>query len=379
MRHLHFTQSLEPLHGGGLASSTVTLHRQLLDLGVHSTLCSTFGEAPQRLATHALEFHRVKPDFIYYAPELRRNVKGLVSDAEVLHGHGLYVGTNYLFGREARRQRKSLVYHVHGFFEPWILQRSRWKKLLVHWLFEDGNFRQVRLWRALTNKEAGQIRACGIRAPIVVVPNGLALEEYPERPSSQASIETPWIPNLTKRGPRLLFLGRLHEKKGLDLLLRAWASLRAECRSWELVIAGPDERGYLSRLQDLARSLGIRDQLLFTGAVTAEPKKELLRSADLFVLPSRSEGFPMSLLEAMACSVPVIATSACNFPDITSAEAGWECEATMESLRQALAIARHAGEKERLQRGNNGRQLVARRYAWPSIISTLLQACSDYC
>ena len=126
MRHLHFTQSLEPLNGGGLGTSTLALHQELLARGVDSTLCSTFGEAPQATASGAFEFRRIKPDFLYYAPRLRKRSKDLVANAEVVHGHGLYVGTNYLFGSETRRQHKPLVYHVHGMFEPWILGRSRW-------------------------------------------------------------------------------------------------------------------------------------------------------------------------------------------------------------------------------------------------------------
>jgi len=153
--------------------STVALHRQLLASGVESTLCSTYSDAPQAPAERVLEFRRIKPDFLYFAPELQTKAKELVAATDVIHGHGLYVGTNFAFGLQARLQSKPLVYHTHGFFEPWILKRSRWKKRLVHSIFEDANFRHARLWRALTTKEADQIRAQGIKAPIVVIPVGL--------------------------------------------------------------------------------------------------------------------------------------------------------------------------------------------------------------
>ena len=166
LRHLHFTQSLEPLQGGGLGVSAVALHQNFLAAGLDSTLCATHGATPQFNGGRIFEFARMKPGAIYYAPELKRRARQLAADADVVHGHGLYVGTNFILGDEARRQGKSLVYHVHGFFEPWILNRSRWKKQLAHWLFEDANFRQVKLWRALTSKEASQIRAYGIQAPV---------------------------------------------------------------------------------------------------------------------------------------------------------------------------------------------------------------------
>lgn len=379
MRHLHFTQSLEPLNGGGLGTSTLALHQHLLARGVDSTLCSTFGAAPQAATPGAFEFRRIKPDFLYYAPELRQRTKDLVANAEVVHGHGLYVGTNYLFGAEARRQRKALVYHVHGMFEPWILGRSRWKKRLVHWLFEDSNFKQVRLWRALTPKEADQIRGCGCEGPIVVAPNGLDVEEYSGPAEAASAIGTPLIPKLKKKGPRLLFLGRLHPKKGLDLLLSAWARLGPAIREWELVIVGPDEAGYLGQLRQLRQKLDLQEKVYFTGPVAGRAKIALLHSAELFVLPSHSEGLPMSVLEALACSLPVVATRACNLPALTSAEAGWECDAALESLSDALRAAVLASADEREARGRNGRRLVENQYSWRVIIATLLEACSRHC
>lgn len=378
MRHLHFTQSLEPLEGGGLATSAVALHRQFMAAGVDSVLASTYGQNPQRPAEATAEFARLGPAPLYFAPGMARDARQLVRESNVIHGHGLYVGPNFLFGREARRQDKPLVYHVHGFFEPWILNRSRWKKRLAHRFFEDANFRQVRLWRALTTKEAGQIRACGLTQPIVVVPNGIDAGAFPKPAAPDAPIQTPWVAGLGKTARRLLFLGRIHPKKGLDLLLPAWASLR-ERQDWQVVVAGPDEQNYLTIIRELARKLGLEQQIIFTGPVTGPVKNALLHSADLLVLPSYSEGFPVSILEAMACGLPVLATRASNFPDITSEEAGWECEADLDSLRGVLGQALAASDQERRQRGANGRRLVARRYHWPDIVAELLAACAVHC
>lgn len=379
MRHLHFTQALDPLNGGGMGLSAVALHRQFLAMGIESTLCSTCGETPRRPAERVIEFRRVKPDFLYFAPEMCAQARELVAGADVVHGHGLYVGTNMLLGRQARRQKKMLVYHVHGFFEPYILQRARWKKRLVHLLFENANFRRIRLWRALTDCEAGQIRSCGIQAPIVVAPNGLDPGAYTAPPGPVAAIETPLIPRLSKNSHRILFLGRIHPKKGLDLLLSAWARLGAQGRDWELVVAGPDEGGYLKSMRRLAQELHIEDRVLFTGSVTGLDKTRLLHSADLFVLPSYSEGFPMGLLEAMACQVPVVATRACNFPEAAVLGAGWECEAARESLVATLAGALAASESERAERGRRGRQLVETRYSWSRTVSILVEACRAHC
>jgi len=379
LRHLHFTQSLEPLYGGGLGASALALHRQILKMGVESTLCSTHGDMSQTSAERTHEFKRAKPGFMYFAPGLKRNGEQLVSSADVIHGHGLYVGTNYIFGVEARRQKKPLAYHVHGMFEPYILRRSRWKKQLVHWLFEDANFRRVRLWRALTLREADQIRGCGISAPIVVAPKCIDTVEYPKPERAPLSIRTPLLAQLVKRHPRVLFLSRIHPKKGLDLLLPAWAKASVRHKDWELVIAGPDENGYLATVRSIAHKLNVHERVAFTGPVTGKEKRELLYSADLFALPSYSEGLPVGLLEAMACELPVLATKECNLPDIGATGAGWLCETNVESIYASLDIALASTDSERKQRGANGKQLVQNRYSWPSIATEILRACEAHC
>lgn len=379
-RHLHFTQSLEPLRGGGLGASAIALHEHMREAGLPSVLCSTYAGAAQHPVEGTAEYRRRGPDFLYYAPALRRAAPALVRDSDLVHGHGLYVGTNLLLGREARRQRRALVYHVHGMFEPYILRRSRWKKRLVHWLFEDRNIRYVRFWRALTDKEADQIRATGARQPIAVVPNGLDIAQFARPTGPDRPIDTPLIPGLARRtARRMLFLGRIHPKKGLALLLPAWAALAARHPDWELVIAGPDEGGHLARVRALADSLGLGDRVRFTGLVGGESKVRLLYSADLFVLPSFSEGLPMSVLEALACELPVVATRESNVSTLLACGAGWECDAELAALTAALEEALQAGDAERRERGISGRRAVAQRHGWGAVVAELERACLAYC
>ena len=380
MRHLHFTQALEPLNGGGMGLSTVALHRQFLEMGIASTLCSTYGDAPQKPAAGIVEFRRIKPDFLYYSPDLRARARQLVASADIIHGHGLYVGTNYLIGAEARLQHRPLVYHTHGFLDPWILKRSRLKKRLVHWLFEDANFQYARLWRALTSREADQIRSQGIKSPVVVVPIGLDLAEFniPFQPGDE--IQTPLVPRLVNnRRFRAVFISRIHPKKGLDLLLPAWANLAAEKCDWELIVAGPDEGGYAATVDRLIQKLDLADSVRRVGKISHESKVKLLKSADLFILPSYSEGFTSAILEAMAAALPVVATRECNFSELFQQGGGWECEVNVESLTDALRLALVASETERRQRGAMGRQLLEREYTWDRICRRLLHACASYC
>jgi glycosyltransferase involved in cell wall biosynthesis len=349
------------------------------------------------LATRAADFERTWPDVIqgvrkgpgkmFYAPELKRLAAEAVEQAEWFHGHGLYVWTNMWLGGEARRQGKPLVYHPQGFFDPWILRRSRGKKRLAHWLFEDANIKHVRWWRAVSSKEAEQIRAVvGNRAKVHVIPNGVDLHEVDsfqfsvgsestdqetERPKDQETLA--WMKR--RRPKRLLFLSRIHAKKGLDLLVPAWGKLTREFPDWELLIVGPDEGGYQATVEKMIADCGCVDTCWIHPAVSGAEKHALLRTADLFVLPSYSEGFPMAVLEAAAHRIPVVQTDECNFPELAAAGGAWECRPELGALEKTLRNALTAEDAERTERGLRGRELVEKSYSWDQIADQVISAC----
>jgi glycosyltransferase involved in cell wall biosynthesis len=327
-----------------------------------------------------------------------------VEQAEWFHGHGLYVWMNMWLGGEARKRGKPLVYHPQGFFDPWILRRSRGKKRLAHLLFEDKNIAHVRWWRAVSNKEAEQIRAAvGPRAIIHVIPNGVDLDEVDAAWSVKqgagsgelevgggkglraesarqrevepsANQETPaWMK--CRRPKRLLFLSRIHAKKGLDLLVPAWGKLTKEFPDWELLIVGPDEGGYQATVEKMIAEAGCGDTCWIHPAVSGAEKHALLRTADLFVLPSYSEGFPMAVLEAAAHRIPVVQTDECNFPELTAAGGAWECRPELDAVEKTLRDALTAEDAERAERGLRGRELVEKSYSWDQIAGAVFEAC----
>ena len=429
--HLHFVQSLEPLQGAGLGQAALSLHLAMRGAhgeghtadGIRSEALNSELHAPSSqhpasrsvlLATRATDFDRTWPDVIqgvrrghakmFYAPELKRLAAEAVEQAEWFHGHGLYVWMNMWLGGEARKRGKPLVYHPQGFFDPWILRRSPGKKRLAHWLFEDKNIANVRWWRAVSNKEAEQIRAVvGSHAIVHVIPNGVDLDEVDAAWSVEqgagsgelevgggkglraesarqreveprANQETPaWMKR--RRPKRLLFLSRIHAKKGLDLLVPAWGKLTNEFPDWELLIVGPDEGGYQAAVEKMMAESGCSETCWIHPAVSGAEKHALLRTADLFVLPSYSEGFPMAVLEAAAHQIPVVQTDECNFPELTAAGGAWECRPESESVEKALREALAAEDAERAERGLRGRELVEKSYSWDQIADQVISAC----
>jgi glycosyltransferase involved in cell wall biosynthesis len=352
-----------------LGRAAFELHEALLNRWIKSLLVATTAEPHPYAYPSTREFVRRGPAKAFFSSDLLREADQLLQGVDLVHGHGLYVSTNWIFGQKIRRRCMPLVYHPHGFFEPWILQRSQWRKRFARFLFEDKNFEKARLWRALTDKEADQIRAQGIRAPIIVAPNGIRLEPF--------DCVDPKPRNKSRH--RILFLGRLHPKKGIDLLLQAWSRLAPRYRDWEVVVAGPDEGGYLQTLRSLVRQLSLEKTVTFPGAFSGGQKIVLLKSADLFVLTSHSEGFSVALLEALACGLPVLATTPCNFPELATLGGGFECAPDLDAIARCLDQALAVSVEERRQRGNAGRRLVKDNYTWSAISQTIVEACEHHC
>src|SRR5262249_5306120 len=160
-----------------------------------------------------------------------------------------------------------------------------------------------------------------------VVPVGLHLADFDVPYQAGEEIPTPLIPCLVKEQKfRAVFISRLHPKKGLDLLISAWAALTSERRDWELIIAGPDEGGYAGTVDWFIEQNNLASSVRRVGKISHESKVKLLKSSDLFVLPSYSEGFTSAILEAMAASAPILATRECNFPELFQNGGGWDCD-----------------------------------------------------
>ncbi len=159
------------------------------------------------------------------------------------------------------------------------------------------------------------------------------------------------------------------------MLVPAWGNLTKEFPDWELLIVGPDEGGYQATVEKMIADCGCGEACWIHSAVSGAEKHALLRTADLFVLPSYSEGFPMAVLEAAAHRIPVVQTDECNFPELTAAGGAWECRPEAKAVETTLRTALTAEDAERAERGLRGRELVERSYSWDQIASEVIEAC----
>jgi len=256
--------------------------------------------------------------------------------------------------------------------EPWALNNGKWKKRAYLSAVEIPVLRGAIGLRALTKAETIDYRNIGLRNPIKVIPNGI---DMPEVSSPRGFLEA--FPHLADRR-LVLFLGRIHQKKGIDLLCRAWARLERSVPDAHLVIAGPDDAGTLDGLIELVRKLDISGRVTFTGMLRGPLKWSALAAATLFVLPSHSEGFSMAVLEALGSGLPCLLSFNCHFPEVTEHGCGWEIDADEEQLTSALACALAVAPAEMAEMAQRGRHLIRSRYTWSAIGTSMADTLEEW-
>ncbi len=276
-------------------------------------------------------------------------------EPSVLHDTGLWLPNNHACAMAARQLRLPYVSSPRGMLAPWSLQYRGFKKRLAWALYQHRDLGTARLLHATSAQEAGELHALGLRQPIAVIPNGVALPQTIPGPSSTAQ-----FPGDGER--TALFLSRLHPKKGLLDLVQAWAVVQPI--GWRMLIGGGDERGHRAEVEAAVRERGLTGQFQFIGEVAERAKWSLYRDADLFILPSHSENFGLVVAEALASGVPVITTRGTPWREVEEHRCGWWTESGVEPLARALRAAIAVTDLERHEMGQRGRLLIESRYAW---------------
>jgi glycosyltransferase involved in cell wall biosynthesis len=349
-RWLHLCNGLDPRRDGGMVPSILGMTGALAGLGESVAVVSP---TPSRLDGTPLP-----PHLPLHGPEA--DLEEAVRTAEAVHLHGLWQGHTRRGARAALRSGVPYLIAAHGMADPWALRQKRLKKSLYTFLIEGKNLRRASCLHALTRPEVEHFRALAPRTPVCLVPNGVDLAPLDDLPP-RAELEREH-PELAGKFV-LLFLARLHVKKGLDQLAPALAEVARERPDLHLLLAGPDD-GALGPFRQQAQALGIGHRVTHLGHVAGDRARRAWGAADAFVLPSRSEGFSMAVLEALACRLPALITTACHFPEVAAERAGLVVPPTVPGISIGLRGLLERSASERAAMGERGRALVASRYTW---------------
>jgi glycosyltransferase involved in cell wall biosynthesis len=287
---------------------------------------------------------------------LQRSLKEAIHAANGVHIHGIWETHCMTAAGIARACKRPYIISAHGMLEQWALRYKRLKKALYAALTEIRGMQRAACLRALSVDEVDDYRRLGLTNQIAIIPSGI------DAPAcASPDLFRSAYPQLA--GKRIvLFLGRLHQKKGLELLLQSWARVASTADDIHLVIAGPDSENTLVPLEQLTGELKLGSSVTFAGMMTGDQKWSALAAASLFVLPSYSEGFSIAVLEALAMGVPVIVTTACHIPEVAIHDCGWVIQPELGPLEQALLEFFSLSGDEADEIGKHGRDLVRTRF-----------------
>jgi glycosyltransferase involved in cell wall biosynthesis len=363
------------LYGGpprSIHGLCLALRRHGLDVRVLTTNANGPGTLPAAVTSSAeyegvpvRYFERSWPATPIGSRALTAGLRAELPSIDLVHLHGLWNRVVWSAAREARRAGVPYVVSPRGMLQDAARAHKGWRKRAAFAVVERGLLEGAALLHATSDAELETLERLNLGRPLILIPNGIELDPSGGTgigPSEQAHARVE---------PVVLFVGRLHPIKRLDLLVDAFVLLRQRHPQARLVVAGPDEYGLRSAL--VARAGDAGGAITWCGEVDAGQREALLRSSLALVLCSDSESFGMSVLEALAAGTPVVVTTTCGWSEVERHGAGFRVEQRPETIAGALAtlVVDPAGARAM---GARGRALAESRYTWPRVAEAFAAA-----
>lgn len=323
MKVLTFLTSIS-LKGGGPSRSVPMLVKGLAEEGMDVTLM-TF--RTEDMNTHALDGTSAKLYILDGFDQKRIEDYVCQEKFDIIQIQSMWDLRYHKLVKIARNHGIPYIITPRGMLEPWSLAQKKWKKKLAMMVYQKADLQKAACIFTTADMEAQHVHDLGIKTFCSVIPNGIETEGYPCRTSMDG----------VKK--QVLFLSRIHVKKGIELLLEAWQSLQNTFPEWKLVIVGNGEPGYIDSLKQKVRDMSLSDTVEIKDPVFGQAKVDLYQSSSLFVLPSFSENFGMVIAEAMSCGVPVVTTTNCPWEILNETHTGWCIELSSENLENTLKEA----------------------------------------
>ena len=382
MKILHVTPSLSQTWGGP-SRVIKDLTESLYSKGIHNTICATTGHRVGTIRhselielkskTRLVPTQALSTFWTGYSSHLPKTLLDEIKLHDLVHIHELWHFPHFAAYWGAKKAGKPYCISTHGHLSQWALNHKKIRKQIYLNVFQKKAMSKASALHAITQEEAQNIRRLGISNDIRLIPNGIHANACVDSVNSSDFLAM--HPSLQGK-PVLLFLGRIHPIKGLDLLVDAFKLVLNRYPETHLVIAGPDENGYKQHIEDQLKGNETYANCIFTGLLSERDKLKALKLANILVLPSYSEVMGIATLEGMDAGLPVVITEGCQFPEVAENGAGLVVQHTSTSLSDAILYLLD-NPQIRKKMGQIGQQLISQTYNWSTISDSYIDLYAD--
>jgi glycosyltransferase involved in cell wall biosynthesis len=374
MKVLHIAASLDPERGGPtkvVTELTCALKKKGVDVSIFAptnNIKSMRTEILNGITVKIFPTDLLSKVWPFHSPLFTAAIKKAIADFDLIHIHEIWHHPEYICHKYAKQFKKPYLITVHGVLDSFCLNYKAGKKKIYSALIQKKILREAAALHAVAEEEVKYIAEYVDNKNIFYVPNGLNVTDFENLPDKS---ELGNLYSQLKNKKVILFLGRIHPKKGLDILARAFSKVIQKRDDVCLLIVGPDNENHQRQIIKILDSENVLDKVVFTGTLSGAEKLAAFSGADIFVLPSRSEGFSMSVLEAMSCGLPVVITKECHFPEVEKIHAGRIIDGNVDKLSDVLIELLDNPELCR-RMGKAGRQLIKDKYTWDKVADNMI-------
>jgi glycosyltransferase involved in cell wall biosynthesis len=360
---INLIENLDDTYGGP-AKSVPYMCKYLNDIDIDTEVLSIRyheNEVNSLVNKYGLNWKSFKYNFIKklrYSKELRKYLDTNLKDNKdlILHTHNLWNYIPIVAFKVSKKYNVPLVSSIRGsVIQDKIQKRIVWK------IFQKQILDYSNVIHVTKKEDLLFLRKQNIKTPIVLISNGVEFDEFKNLKNKQKS-KTNLNLDLNKK--YILFISRLHPKKGLEYLVNAWIKLALKYKEWDLLIVGPEyNKFYVQSIKISIKKAKLENRVIFKGMLKGQDRIDAFGASDLFVLPSHTENFGIAIAEAMAAKLPVITTYGTPWQEIEKYDAGWWVELNQENIDRTLEEALNCSDEELKQKGLNGYNLI-QKYKW---------------
>lgn len=358
MKILFFITSIS-LQSGGPSRSVPLLVKGLAEAGVDITLMTFFSDD---MNTHSLEGTSAK--LIVLEPKSSyKEIETFICNRKIdlIQLQSIWDPIYHQIAVLARKHHIPYIITPRGMLEPWSLTQKSFKKRLALLLYQKRDLNKAACVYTTAKLEAINVKRLGINASCSIIPNGIDIDGYPCRT------------DIGKVQKRILFLSRIHKKKGIEVLLDAWENLHSDYSDWQVLIVGNGDDDYISELKIKIANAGLSNSIDIVPPVFGEDKISLYHSSSLFVLPSYSENFGMVVAEALSCGVPVITSRNTPWEILEGMKCGWWIPLSQEALTRTLKEALQMSPTSLFMMGQRGRTIIEGLFSYRSVAAKAIE------